>query len=791
MNIIKKNLINESEYWNNFLYNGIQINKKGSKIKIKKQNKGKFTDYCGGKVTQECINRGKNSSSATIRKRATFADNARKWKHQEGGKVNRFYDGGITTQNKYPTYNELINNPEYGLVQDTFNGKLIYRQPGDPEKAKWFYASRAEEAPNQTVNWPIATSKQADNYDAKWFNYNQPATMNYISQEIDKLAKQDEITQRLKQAKQKEESLVEAVSPMPIIEKVKDLGADAVRLLQEGVYKVRDGAFNAYNTVANHLGFPNVQYGVSFEDAYRNSRKQGQKSFIWDYDLYSTDYSGTHHKQYEEDLKSGKVDRWYSLYPNFTYPELRMAKQEELDTYGITNEQTKNKNLIDNTLVQIPARGYDVNESLNAILGEYSATKEYKTAEELQQAIYKTYPFLEGAPVYFKEAINDGFYLNKPYVEYNEKELSKFLEENNIEFTPQLRKTLGDAGNNPYEGAKSKELNRNEYDLLLGYPMTKNQNYPIPSISYYRTGFSPYYFSNNWVEKSTPLLPSAVSSKILTYWKKLGEQEDYYVSLSEQLNDKAKQLSGLSDSEWAKISYEDFNKYVNKAKQKYPNLAKENPYYKERENFIATLYDSSGNLKEYWKQKGLYSNGESLYPQDINKLLANVSDKELDNFIKYGIIRSEDELDIYNLQPGNYLAYQGDQTSTDYYNQTYYDGKYHDIINKGLELLKKYNFIPDQDFNNVIPQIEDRNFINSSSFGRYTIGIPENKDFISVYDEFDIDPFGSGNVKSKFTVGKPFEYYTRFYRDGRPNIDELYRKFNLEESKKSLNNVKK
>jgi len=48
-------------------------------IHIKKENRGKFTDYCGGKVTQECITKGKNSPSATIRKRATFAANARKW----------------------------------------------------------------------------------------------------------------------------------------------------------------------------------------------------------------------------------------------------------------------------------------------------------------------------------------------------------------------------------------------------------------------------------------------------------------------------------------------------------------------------------------------------------------------------------------------------------------------------------------------------------------------------------------------------------------------------------------
>ena len=55
----------------------IPILKKGG-IHIKKKNRGKFTEYCGGKVTQECIARGKKSSDPKIRKRATFADNARK-----------------------------------------------------------------------------------------------------------------------------------------------------------------------------------------------------------------------------------------------------------------------------------------------------------------------------------------------------------------------------------------------------------------------------------------------------------------------------------------------------------------------------------------------------------------------------------------------------------------------------------------------------------------------------------------------------------------------------------------
>lgn len=58
---------------------------KGGKIHIKPENRGKFTKYCGGKVTSECIARGKRSSDPAVRKRAAFAANARKWHHAFGG----------------------------------------------------------------------------------------------------------------------------------------------------------------------------------------------------------------------------------------------------------------------------------------------------------------------------------------------------------------------------------------------------------------------------------------------------------------------------------------------------------------------------------------------------------------------------------------------------------------------------------------------------------------------------------------------------------------------------------
>lgn len=67
--------------------NNTNINYAKSGIKIKKKNRGKFTEYCGGTVTQECINRAKRSGNKTLVKRATFADNARHFKHRFGGQI--------------------------------------------------------------------------------------------------------------------------------------------------------------------------------------------------------------------------------------------------------------------------------------------------------------------------------------------------------------------------------------------------------------------------------------------------------------------------------------------------------------------------------------------------------------------------------------------------------------------------------------------------------------------------------------------------------------------------------
>lgn len=79
MNISTQDLDLETIDYPNIIDNELEIFKSGGKIHIKKKNRGKFREYCGGKVTSECIARGKRSSNPTTRKRATFAANSRRW----------------------------------------------------------------------------------------------------------------------------------------------------------------------------------------------------------------------------------------------------------------------------------------------------------------------------------------------------------------------------------------------------------------------------------------------------------------------------------------------------------------------------------------------------------------------------------------------------------------------------------------------------------------------------------------------------------------------------------------
>lgn len=111
----------------------------GGRIHIKKKNRGKFTDYCGGKVTAECIAKGKKSKSPAVRKRAVFAENSRKWKHDEGGPldsiveaVNKRSKADFMLRLKDP-YRQYIKDWETGGIAthklgyaENDNGAIVY-----------------------------------------------------------------------------------------------------------------------------------------------------------------------------------------------------------------------------------------------------------------------------------------------------------------------------------------------------------------------------------------------------------------------------------------------------------------------------------------------------------------------------------------------------------------------------------------------------------------------------------------------------------------------------------------
>lgn len=81
MNISTQDLELETIDYPNIIDNELEIFKSGGKIHIKKKNRGSFTRWCGGNVTEECIARGKRSKNPAIRKKAVFAANSRRWHH--------------------------------------------------------------------------------------------------------------------------------------------------------------------------------------------------------------------------------------------------------------------------------------------------------------------------------------------------------------------------------------------------------------------------------------------------------------------------------------------------------------------------------------------------------------------------------------------------------------------------------------------------------------------------------------------------------------------------------------
>ena len=110
---------------------GVPYLKKGSGIHIKKKNRGKFREYCGGEVTDECIQKAKKSKNPKLRKRATFAQNSRSWskKHEEGAKIHKPYGHKSILDNGWQSTKELKKKNRPLISINAMGGPLENESP--------------------------------------------------------------------------------------------------------------------------------------------------------------------------------------------------------------------------------------------------------------------------------------------------------------------------------------------------------------------------------------------------------------------------------------------------------------------------------------------------------------------------------------------------------------------------------------------------------------------------------------------------------------------------------------
>lgn len=217
--------------------------KKGHKIHIKESQKGSFTRWCGGNVTNECIQRGKNSSNPKIRKKATFAANARKWKHKKGGKA--FVEGvNVLDSNpdayKYVKKKYKMRSAAEGMKMDWIgtagnlinNGMNIFKAIKSQkaiDELKQANASKLNATKNQAINdyYRKSLANQSDRSDIvnRTNAYNEAT--NSASQIV--AQKQQELDQQVSQAEQANAAAQQEAWTGAI----KDLGGLAINALNK------------------------------------------------------------------------------------------------------------------------------------------------------------------------------------------------------------------------------------------------------------------------------------------------------------------------------------------------------------------------------------------------------------------------------------------------------------------------------------------------------------------------------------------------------------------------------
>jgi hypothetical protein len=145
-----------------------------SKEMREKGTEGAFTRYCGGKVTEECIQRGLRSPNPKTRARARLAKTFRKYSKETGGEVSESTVDFLTNM-KETFINSLSDASLMHLVKDIeeayrknqaydkinmFAGELLTRRYGGNVKKYQEGGAMQSMMPEQTVSQQQAPMQQ-------------------------------------------------------------------------------------------------------------------------------------------------------------------------------------------------------------------------------------------------------------------------------------------------------------------------------------------------------------------------------------------------------------------------------------------------------------------------------------------------------------------------------------------------------------------------------------------------------------------------------------------------------
>ena len=257
--------------------NIIEKFRKGYKIHIKESQKGSFTKWCGGNVTDKCIQRGKNSSNPKIRKKATFAANARKWKHKKGGKA---FVNGVNILDSNPkaykyvkkkykmrsaqegtkfNIGEFLNSNSGKFVINGITNLLTTASKNKSIKAEADAQKAQNEIEIQKQIYDInqKNKEEANNYYQQWINnYNNGNTFDNPSQIVAQHfgyqnLGYDKLNQELK-IKNKQ------IEQQASVQKSNNWGNAFSNIIQEGM-----GLFGNYLSNKSKNGSPSITNGLT------------------------------------------------------------------------------------------------------------------------------------------------------------------------------------------------------------------------------------------------------------------------------------------------------------------------------------------------------------------------------------------------------------------------------------------------------------------------------------------------------------------------------------------------